>query len=99
MTLVEAVAAWKSANSFPQKVCEDDKCRPTTQAEYNAMAADRGRMWLERVTAEEAESAEKTRQDQAKAAYDAIKAGTATAAQTQKVVAFLLRERFRELAP
>jgi hypothetical protein len=98
MNITEAVAAWKTNNPFPRKVC-DPECRPTTQAEYNAMAADRGQMWLERVNAEEAEAAEKTRQDQAKAAYDALKAGTATNAQTQKVVAFLLRERFRELAP
>jgi hypothetical protein len=89
MTLTEAVAAWKAENPpewFPGQ-------------DYEAIAADRGQMWLARVTADEANAAEKTRGDQAKTAYDALKAGTATNAQVQKVVAFLLRERFRDLAP
>jgi hypothetical protein len=45
------------------------------------------------------ETTDRTQRDQAKAAYDALKAGTATNAQVQKTIAFLLRERFRELAP
>lgn len=99
MTLAEARAAWVVANPFPRTLNIGAIHRPTTQAEYDAMADDQAQRWLERVTAEDAESIEETRRETAKAIYPALKAGTATNAQVQKVLAFLLRERFRDLAP
>jgi hypothetical protein len=66
---------------------------------YEELIAERV-VWATEAEAQAAADAvEQTRRDQAKAAYDALKSGTATNAQVQKVVAFLLRERFRELAP
>jgi hypothetical protein len=99
MTLVEARAAWVAANPFPRTISEDGVHRSTTQAEYDAMADDRAQRWLERVTKEALDDEQATRDEQAKTMYAALKAGTATNAQVQKVVAFLLRERFKELSP
>lgn len=45
------------------------------------------------------ETADRTQREQAKALYAAVRAGTATNAQVQKLVAFLLRQEFRDLAP
>jgi hypothetical protein len=81
MTFTEAVAAWKAENPREWFSGQD----------YEAVALDRGQMWLERVTSEEAEAAEEARRTQVKSMYDALKSGTATNAQVQKVVAFLLR--------
>lgn len=73
---------------------------PETDPEtYEAMIAERVE-WL--VEAEEVAAdvaAEKTRADQVKLRYDALKAGTATAKQTQEVVAHLLRQRYQDLTP
>jgi hypothetical protein len=45
----------------------------------------------------EVASREDAQRQQAKVAYSALKAGTATAAQTQRVVAWLLRQQMTEL--
>jgi non-homologous end joining protein Ku len=66
---------------------------------YEDLIAERVAWATEAEAQRVAEAAEETRRTQVKALYDALKAGTATSAQTQKVLAFLLRERFRELAP
>jgi hypothetical protein len=70
-----------------------------TEEEYDARIA-------EMVTAEvawqarEAERAlEQTARDKARAAYARLKAGTATNAQVQEVVAWLLRQQIRDLEP
>jgi hypothetical protein len=99
MTFAEARAAWVGAHPFPQKVCEGSVCRDTTQDEYAAMADDRARMWLERVNAEALAAEEDARREKAKAAYTRLKAGTATNAQVQEVVAWLLRQEIKELLP
>jgi predicted nucleic acid-binding protein len=99
MTIEEQVRA-----EYPFFALSEDTTRYTVGPEdfpawYEELIAEKVVLRTAETAAATAEAAEETRRTQAKAAYDALKAGTATNAQVQKVVAFLLRERFRDLAP
>lgn len=95
MQLSEAIAAWKAANPFPLKVCVGSQCRNTTQAEYDAMAADRGQMWLDRQNAQDASDAEQVTAGQIAALVANLEAGTANPANAQKALAYLLKKDAR----
>jgi hypothetical protein len=66
---------------------------------YEELIAERV-LWATEAEAQAVlDAAEATRREKAKAAYTRLKAGTATNAQVQEVVAWLLRQEIRELAP
>lgn len=73
--------------------------RNLTATEYDAKIAE----WAKNQLASEAQgvidTTEKAERDKMKTRYAALKAGTATAAQVQEVVAWLLRQQVREIAP
>jgi hypothetical protein len=66
---------------------------------YEEMIAERVAWATEAEAQATIEAAEQTRREKAKAAYTRLKAGTATSAQVQEVVAWLLRQEVRELEP
>jgi hypothetical protein len=66
-----------------------------TEAELAVQFADEAEAEAQATLA----AAEQTRRDKAKAAYTRLKAGTATNAQVQEVVAWLLRQEIKELLP
>lgn len=66
---------------------------------YEQMIAERVQWRLEQQEQDAAQAEEDARAEPIKLRYDALKAGTATAKQTQEVVAHLLRQQYQELAP
>jgi hypothetical protein len=70
-----------------------------TPTEYDACLANAIASALAHQEAAALQSQEEARKEQIKLLYAALKAGTATNRQTQSVVAWLLREQARDLAP
>jgi len=99
MTRAEIEAQLRSdyADGIPVQVGDQTKTFPPGSPGYEHRIAEMTDALVAVEAAVVVEAAEEAQRALAKTAYSALKAGTATAAQTQRVVAWLLREQVREL--
>jgi hypothetical protein len=96
MTFEQWVAFLK--NQYPTiSVDEGGQVRQLNPTEYQARIEQWAQASLELDQATELAGREQDRREQAKALYTKLKNGNATAAETQRVVAWLLRNEVREL--
>lgn len=99
MTPAQIEAALRAQFPVGIPVSVDGERVTLTGPAYEARLAEMVAAEVARQDAEAEAASEDTRREQAKALYDALKAGTATTRQAQSAVAWLLRQQIRELLP